>query len=174
MNSGEPKALRWGTGPTPVAPVLVALNDDGVVAIEFLDSAANAIDRLHARFPNALIQGELPADDPAVAAVQTMVTDGTPAPVRLAAAGTKFEHLVWSALLEIPPGKTRSYAEVAEAIGRPRAVRAVASACARNPVAVVVPCHRVVRTDGSLGGYAYGLAIKEHLLAVERQRAAAA
>lgn len=174
MKRGEPRDLRWGTVATPVGRVLVAVTDEGVAVVEFIGDPAQAPDRLRSRFPNASFSADLPTDSPEMTAVQAMVTDGTPAQIPVAAEGTPFQQLVWAALQDIPIGETHSYAEVAAAIGRPKAVRAVASACARNPVAVVVPCHRVVRSDGGLGGYAYGLAIKEHLLAVERQRAAAA
>jgi AraC family transcriptional regulator of adaptative response/methylated-DNA-[protein]-cysteine methyltransferase len=85
--------------------------------------------------------------------------------------GTAFQWRVWHALLAIPPGETRTYQQLAKSLGRPRAVRAVASACAANRVAVVVPCHRVIRTDGSLGGYRWGLPRKERLLEAERSLA---
>ena len=82
--------------------------------------------------------------------------------------GTAFQARVWSALREIPPGQTRTYSQVATAIGSPTAVRAVARACATNPVAVAIPCHRVIREDGDLAGYRWGLAVKRSLLASER------
>jgi AraC family transcriptional regulator of adaptative response/methylated-DNA-[protein]-cysteine methyltransferase len=84
--------------------------------------------------------------------------------------GTAFQKKVWDALMRIPAGQTRSYAQLASALGQPNAARAVASACARNKVAIVVPCHRVIRGDGSLGGYRWGLPLKQQLL--ERERAA--
>ena len=84
--------------------------------------------------------------------------------------GTPFQRAVWAALREIPPGCTATYAEVAARIGRPGAARAVARACAANPVALLVPCHRVVRGDGSIGGYRWGLPLKQRLL--DRERAA--
>uniref|UniRef100_UPI00202959BF methylated-DNA--[protein]-cysteine S-methyltransferase n=1 Tax=Actinotalea sp. C106 TaxID=2908644 RepID=UPI00202959BF len=90
---------------------------------------------------------------------------GTDLPVDLH--GTAFQARVWDALRRIPAGQTRSYTEVAEAIGAPTAVRAVASACGANPVALVIPCHRVVRSDGSLGGYRWGLEVKRRLLETE-------
>jgi AraC family transcriptional regulator of adaptative response/methylated-DNA-[protein]-cysteine methyltransferase len=90
--------------------------------------------------------------------------------VELDLVGTAFQKRVWDALMKIPNGQTRSYAELAAALDAPQATRAVASACARNKVAVVVPCHRVVRGDGSLGGYRWGLPLKQQLL--ERERAA--
>jgi O-6-methylguanine DNA methyltransferase len=88
---------------------------------------------------------------------------------RLAArAGTPFQRKVWRVLLKIPRGQTRSYAWVARQIGRPKAVRAVANACGANPVPILVPCHRVIASDGSLGGFGGGLALKKKLLALER------
>jgi AraC family transcriptional regulator of adaptative response/methylated-DNA-[protein]-cysteine methyltransferase len=86
---------------------------------------------------------------------------------------TAFQWRVWRALQEIPRGQTRSYAEVAEAVGRPRAARAVARACASNRVALLVPCHRVVRADGSVGGYRWGVSRKRRLLEAERTRSTA-
>jgi AraC family transcriptional regulator of adaptative response/methylated-DNA-[protein]-cysteine methyltransferase len=87
-------------------------------------------------------------------------------------AATAFQHRVWDALRQIPPGETRSYSEVAQSIGEPHAARAVGYACATNPVAVVVPCHRVIRSDGGLGGYRWGTDRKEALLAQEAASAA--
>ena len=84
--------------------------------------------------------------------------------------GTAFQKKVWDALMKIPPGETRSYAELAAQLGQPRAARAVASACAHNRVAVVVPCHRVIRGDGSPGGYRWGLPLKQRLLRREAAR----
>ena len=81
--------------------------------------------------------------------------------------GTVFQARVWSALRDIPPGQTRTYSDVARSIGRPTSVRAVARACAANPVALAIPCHRVIRSDGSLTGYRWGIAVKESLLASE-------
>jgi len=174
MNTDASTTLRWGTAATPVGHLLVAVGEAGLAAVEFVDDPAAAGDRLQARLPGATLKADLSTDDPRITEVRAMVIDGTPTALPVAAAGTEFQQAVWSALQDIPVGQTRSYSEVAAAVGRPRAVRAVASACARNPVAVVVPCHRVIRADGGLGGYAYGLTIKEHLLAVERQRAAGA
>ena len=92
---------------------------------------------------------------------------GNEVQVPLALVGTAFQKRVWDALMKIPRGQTRSYAELAASLGAPRAARAVASACAHNRVAVVVPCHRVIRGDGSLGGYRWGLDMKRGLLARE-------
>jgi AraC family transcriptional regulator of adaptative response/methylated-DNA-[protein]-cysteine methyltransferase len=84
--------------------------------------------------------------------------------------GTVFQRRVWEALRRIPRGETRTYGEIARQIGAPAAVRAVGSACGANPVALVVPCHRAVRTDGGLGGYAWGLGVKKRLLEIEKRR----
>jgi AraC family transcriptional regulator of adaptative response/methylated-DNA-[protein]-cysteine methyltransferase len=84
--------------------------------------------------------------------------------------GTVFQRRVWEALRRIPRGETRTYGEIAREIGAPAAVRAVGSACGANPVALVVPCHRAVRTDGGLGGYAWGLGVKKRLLEIEKRR----
>lgn len=83
--------------------------------------------------------------------------------------GTEFQKQVWNQLMEIPYGKTISYAELAQAIGNPKACRAVGSANGKNPIAIIVPCHRVIASDKSLGGYAYGLAVKQHLLKLEEE-----
>jgi len=84
--------------------------------------------------------------------------------------GTEFQHMVWDALRAIPAGQTRTYGELAQSIGRPKAVRAVGSACGRNLVAPIIPCHRALRSDGALGGYYYGLHIKQSLLTHESKR----
>jgi len=83
--------------------------------------------------------------------------------------GTAFQQQVWQALRLIPRGETRNYAEIARAINKPQATRAVGSACGANPVAVIIPCHRVLRSDGSLGGYRWGIERKQKLLEIERQ-----
>ncbi len=85
--------------------------------------------------------------------------------------GTAFQQAIWKELQRIPPGETRTYAEIAAAVGKPKAVRAAGSANGANNVAVLIPCHRVIRTDGGLGGYAYGVARKEKLLETERKNA---
>jgi AraC family transcriptional regulator of adaptative response/methylated-DNA-[protein]-cysteine methyltransferase len=96
--------------------------------------------------------------------------EGSLARVPLDIRGTVFQRRVWEELRRIPRGETRTYREIARAIGAPAAVRAVGSACGANPVALVVPCHRAVRTDGGLGGYAWGLPVKERLLETEKRR----
>jgi AraC family transcriptional regulator of adaptative response/methylated-DNA-[protein]-cysteine methyltransferase len=141
--------------------MLVAATDKGVCRLSFNETC----DDLAQRFPNAeLIEGgdEFSALLEQVIAAVEMPGDSRHIPLDVQ--GTAFQEAVWQALREIPPGETRSYAEIASAIGKPGAVRAVGSANGANHVAVLVPCHRVIRTDQTLGGYAYGLEIKRKLL----------
>jgi AraC family transcriptional regulator, regulatory protein of adaptative response / methylated-DNA-[protein]-cysteine methyltransferase len=160
--------VQFATVAVPLGRLLVAYTADGVCAVELGDDDATLEATLRADFANATIS-------PAPAGANAWVRDVAdrargrtpPGTVPLDVQGTAFQWKVWKALQRIPAGETRSYAEVARAIGRPAAVRAVASACARNPVALVVPCHRVVRSDGESGGYRWGAARKEHLLRVE-------
>lgn len=158
--------IRWAVIATSLGPMLVAATDRGVCRLAFNETGED----LAARFPKAMFsQGG--ADfarllEQVVAAVENpRSASAIPLDVR----GTAFQEAVWRELRRIPPGETRSYAEIAAAVGRPGAVRAAGSANGANPVAVLVPCHRVIRADGSLGGYAYGLAIKEALLKREKQ-----
>ncbi|MGQ0519872.1 MAG: methylated-DNA--[protein]-cysteine S-methyltransferase [Actinomycetota bacterium] len=147
--------------------VLVATTPEGVCLVRFLD--ARARDVLAAEFPAAAIE----RDDGALAEVAARVVaavagdDGPGAELPLDVRATAFQLRVWQALRAIPRGQTRSYAEVAATIGRPTAVRAVAGACAANPVALLVPCHRVVASDGSLAGYRWGTGRKRALLEAE-------
>lgn len=144
---------------TTLGPMLLAATDKGVCRLAFHEDAAD----LQARFPAAeLVEGAIPADLLALVLAQVEQGDGEEVP--LDTAGTPFQQRVWAQLRAIPKGETRSYAEIATAIGQPRATRAVGGANGANPVAVLVPCHRVVAADGSLGGYAWGEAIKRELL----------
>ena len=126
---------------------------------------------LHARFPKAHIRSADASFSKWVARVVRLVENpaaGLDLPLDVR--GTAFQMRVWDALRRIPAGKTASYTEVARRIGRPTAARAVAGACAANPVAIVIPCHRVVRTDESLSGYRWGVKRKAELLKRERSR----
>jgi AraC family transcriptional regulator of adaptative response/methylated-DNA-[protein]-cysteine methyltransferase len=162
VNGGAGVVIRWAVVPTALGNMLVAATDRGVCRLSFDEDDAD----LARRFPNARLEagGEdfarLLAD--VVAAVDTPLRgfDHIPIDVR----GTAFQEAVWRELRRIPAGETRSYAEIAAAVGRPGAVRAAGSANGANNVAVLIPCHRVVRSDGSLGGYAYGLERKAELL----------
>lgn len=161
---------RWTLQPTRLGLLAVAGGARGIRLVQF-GTDAGAIRRQLARWLPATPPLPAGADallDAAVAAIDAWPTAGAPpAPLPLDLHGSDFQLRVWRALLEIPWGGVRSYAEVAAAIGMPKAVRAVAGACAANRVAVLVPCHRVRRSDGSLGGYRWGLDGKRALLAAE-------
>ena len=123
---------------------------------------------LQDRFPRAELVGGDAAFERMVAQVVGLVeAPGRGLDLPLDIRGTAFQERVWQALRAIPPGKTATYAEIARAVGRPKAVRAVAQACAANPLAVAIPCHRVVRTDGDLSGYRWGVERKRQLIARE-------
>jgi AraC family transcriptional regulator of adaptative response/methylated-DNA-[protein]-cysteine methyltransferase len=155
------EAIRWTIATTSLGPLLIAATPRGLCRVAFDEDEA-ALTRL---FPLATIE----AGDPALAAMAARVVaqvespahdTGLPIDVR----GTAFQEAVWQALRTIPAGETRSYAQLAVLAGRPGAVRAAGTACGTNPVAVVVPCHRILRGDGAIGGYAYGPDRKRALL----------
>ena len=159
--------LRFATARTPLGAVLVAAGDHGVRDVLLGASAADVERELHETHPDAFI-----SRDPKLRRVAGGIL-GSPR-VELDMRGTAFQLEVWRKLLEIPRGETRTYTELAAELGRPRSVRAVAHACASNRIGVLVPCHRVVRTDGSLAGYRWGLERKRRLLEVEGAAASAA
>lgn len=148
--------------------LLVAATERGVCAVLFGDGDGALRSELAARFPSAAVE-DGDADLAHLAArIANLVDDPTrPRDIPLDLVGTAFQLEVWRALREIPIGETATYAEIARRIGAPRAVRAVGAACGKNPVAVVVPCHRVLRGDGALGGYRWGVDRKRDLLARE-------
>ena len=146
-----------------LGPGLVAATERGVCALRFGDGL---LAELEAEFKNAQLEEDKTVVAPYIAAVRAYLA-GEPLTLPLDLSPSAFQAKVWTALQGIPYGETRSYAEVAAAIGDPTAVRAVAGACAKNPVALAVPCHRVVRADGSLSGYRWGVARKKALLGRE-------
>ncbi len=153
---------------TPLGQLLIAATERGLCAVRLGDSAETLQAELQSEFPRADIQPDDAQLKPAVEALTRYLSGSNIAlnlPLDIQA--TAFQRRVWEALQAIPYGETRSYSDVAEAIAQPTAVRAVASACAANPVALVIPCHRVIRGDGSLSGYRWGLQRKETLLAQE-------
>lgn len=168
---GEGLSVRFAVGECGLGAVLVAATDRGVCAILLGDDAAALVADLEERFPAAdLVGGDAGFED-LVARVVALVEDPARAPdLPLDIRGTAFQERVWQALRQIPAGTTATYAEIARRIGRPQAVRAVAGACAANPLAVAIPCHRVVRTDGSLSGYRWGIDRKRALLLREQRR----
>jgi AraC family transcriptional regulator of adaptative response/methylated-DNA-[protein]-cysteine methyltransferase len=150
--------------------MLVGVTERGVCAVSFGDTDAGLEDALRRDFPRAeVVPGGPVHRDWIERIVQQLRGERSTADVPLDVHGTAFQWKVWKSLQDIPSGRTRSYSEVAAAIGRPKATRAVARACASNHVAVLIPCHRVVREDGALGGYRWGLDRKRRLLEVERR-----
>jgi AraC family transcriptional regulator, regulatory protein of adaptative response / methylated-DNA-[protein]-cysteine methyltransferase len=167
-DGGRGEQIRYAVIDSVLGSVVVAATEQGVCSVKLGSDVNGLVSELKMEFPLARIA----RDDEGlcdVAAVLDRATRGeggaTQLPLDLA--GTAFQIRVWEALRRIPPGETRTYSDVAEEIGAPRAVRAVASACAANEAALAIPCHRVIRRDGSLGGYRWGLSRKEALLAAE-------
>jgi AraC family transcriptional regulator, regulatory protein of adaptative response / methylated-DNA-[protein]-cysteine methyltransferase len=151
--------------------ILVAATRKGVAAILLGDDAEVLLRDLQDRFPKAnLIGGDKPFENVVARSIRLVEDPARAADLPLDVQGTVFQHKVWAALKSIPAGTTVSYADVAKSIGAPKSVRAVARACGANPVAVAIPCHRVVRTDGSLSGYRWGLERKRKLM--DREAAA--
>jgi len=165
---GDGATIRFALGQCSLGAILVAATDKGVCAIALGDDPATLLRDLQDRFPKAHLVGA----DRDFEALVARVVGFVEAPARgldlpLDLRGTAFQQRVWQALRKIPAGTTTTYTAVARRIGAPRSVRAVARAIAANPVAVAIPCHRVVRTDGSLSGYRWGVARKRELIARE-------
>ena len=168
---GAGEVIRTAFADCPFGRLLVGATDTGVCFIGFAEPDAALLGDLRQRFPRA----EVVADDAALADTVRSVLAFLDEPrlaldLPLDLRGTAFQQRVWRALRQIPPGETRTYGEVAAAIGDPRAVRAVARSCAANPVSLAVPCHRVIGKDGDLTGYRWGVPRKRVLL--EKERAA--
>ena len=160
--------IHFGIGDTSLGLVLVAISGRGVCSILLGDTRAGLTRELQGRFPRAQIERDdarLRAELAQVFAFVERPAAGLDLPLDLA--GTEFQLRVWRALTKIPSGKTASYAEVARSIDAPQAFRAVAQACGANPIALAIPCHRVVRNDGALSGYRWGVARKRALLELE-------
>jgi AraC family transcriptional regulator, regulatory protein of adaptative response / methylated-DNA-[protein]-cysteine methyltransferase len=161
---GKAEQIAYTLTDSPLGRMLVAATERGMCALRF-GKDDMLIRELQSEYPHATLVSNRRAVAPYVrAALDHLSGRNARLDLPLDAQGTAFQLRVWKALREIPYGQTRSYAQIAEAIGEPRAVRAVARACATNPVAVVVPCHRVVRNDGALSGYRWGVERKRALL----------
>lgn len=171
---GAGLVVRYASAPTALGYVLVAATDKGICRIAFGDEPAALADELRAEFSNARLAEDAARIAPFIARVEAYLggeQERVELPLDIAA--TAFQQRVWDALQRIPYGETRSYSQIAEVVGAPRAVRAVASACASNPVALAIPCHRVVQKGGALAGYRWGLQRKAALLAAEASHGAA-
>jgi AraC family transcriptional regulator of adaptative response/methylated-DNA-[protein]-cysteine methyltransferase len=169
MTPGEYRAggrgveISYATFPTPVGDMLIGATDRGICFLQF----GVGVETLQAEFPAASLRQAQPREQLREWAKRIAEFVASDFPVALT--GTPFQMKVWEFLRSIPRGETRSYAQVAAAIGHKSAVRAVASACASNRVALLVPCHRVIREDGGMGGYRWGVERKQALLAAERK-----
>ena len=178
MTPGEYKALgggltiRWGLHATPFGPSLVATTERGVCWLSFAEEedGRDALAEMAAAWPAARLVGDADATRPVAA--RAFRWDGKDRePLRLLMKGTNFQIKVWEALLRIPAGAVVSYEDVARAIGQPTAMRAVGAAVGRNPVCVLIPCHRVIQKSGIIHNYRYGVPRKRALLAWEQGRA---
>jgi AraC family transcriptional regulator of adaptative response/methylated-DNA-[protein]-cysteine methyltransferase len=169
---GQGAHIRYSFATSALGRLLVAATDRGVCSVQLGDTEAVLEAALRRQYPRATFERDERSLRPTLAAILAHLDGGVrQLDLPLDVAATAFEWRVWKALREIPYGQTRSYAEVAEAVGQPRAARAVAQACAHNRVALLVPCHRVVRGDGSAGGYRWGESRKRRLLAQEKAQA---
>ena len=166
-DGGKGATIHWAVVSTSLGDMLVASTVKGVCRLSF----AEGIDALTRRFPNAeLVEGASAFADLLAQVVAAVEAPGDFSHIPLDVKGTAFQEACWRELQRIPAGETRTYAQLAAAVGKPKAVRAAGSANGANNVAVLIPCHRVIRTGGGLGGYAYGLEIKRKLLEKERAR----
>lgn len=174
-SGGDGEDIRWSIVDTALGQAIVATTARGICMVELGEDADALVRTLNVEFPRARLQQVDAGRDEFLAPRVRAVADAlagkrarAPDKIPVDLIGTAFQKRVWDALMKIPQGETRSYAELAAALDAPKAARAVASACAHNRVAIIVPCHRVIRGDGSLGGYRWGLALKQRLLGRER------
>ena len=182
---GAGLTIRYACHATPLGSALVAVTPRGVLGLRFIDppvAAEDALDDLRRQWPQARMEEDATVTRPVVdhlaGRFPAVGTGGdvpgagasTVAPLSVLALGTNLQIRVWEALLQVPEDRVVTYSEVARAAGRPRAARAVANAVGRNPVAVLIPCHRVLRATGELGGYRWGTTRKRALLAREAAR----
>lgn len=171
-SGGAGLVMRFGTADTPFGRIFAAASARGITRLAFIDGEGDAEKALASErqtWPHARFEEDSEAAARIAAALFKPGAAGA-APLRLAPHGTNFQIKVWQALLAIPPGAVATYSAIARAIGAPRAARAVGSACGANPIALLIPCHRVLRETGALGGYAFGLSRKRALIAWEGAR----
>lgn len=168
---GRGATIRFAVGQCTLGAILVAASQWGICTISLGDDPQILLESLQDRFPNATLVGADPEFEKTVAQVIAHV-DGPSGTLDLPLdiQGTAFQQRVWQELREIPCGQTRTYTQIAQSLGRPRAIRAVARACASNQIAIAIPCHRVIRTDGALSGYRWGIDRKAKLIAAEKSQ----
>jgi AraC family transcriptional regulator of adaptative response/methylated-DNA-[protein]-cysteine methyltransferase len=176
-SGGAGETIAYAFRNTALGPLLMAATERGVCFAQFGKSEQSLIEQLKGEFPKAMVREsdatQSPALDAWIAALEAHIDGSAPRPdVPLDLRGTAFQIRVWRFLLNVPEGDLLSYTEVASGIGAPKSVRGAASACAANRIAILVPCHRVLRSDGGLGGYRWGLERKRVLIDHERARRA--
>ena len=167
-HAGDVSTVRYAVGECSLGLVLVALSDKGICAILLGDAARELVRELQQRFPHSeLVDGGADFEVVLDKVVGFIEAPQGELELLLDFHGTAFQQRVWQALTRIPVGSTASYTDIARRIGAPKSVRAVAQACGANAIAVAVPCHRVIRNDGALSGYRWGVERKQALLARE-------
>lgn len=166
---GKTQVICYSMGSCALGQLLVAWSDRGICAVGLADTPDQLILSLQADFADHSLQNINPVDSPYFSTVHRFieVPSASPPDLPLDLIGTAFQRRTWQALTNIPPGQTLSYAQLARNAGKPSAVRAVANACGANRIAILVPCHRVVCSDGTPGGYRWGSDRKQALLALE-------
>src|SRR5580700_2729169 len=170
--AGRDLTIRWGVEATPLGSAVLAATDRGLCVVSFVDGDAErqAEGILRDRWPEATLQRAPPAVRRYGVELRARLDGRVDHPLPLVLRGTDFQIHVWEALIRVPPGRVLAYADLARAAGEPRAVRAVASAVAANPIAYLVPCHRVIRSTGAFGQYRWGTVRKTAMLGLERAR----
>lgn len=165
FQDGAPnETIYFALAQTSLGAICVAQSAKGVCFVQFSDDPMSTLEQLQKTFPHAMLQGADTSFDTTVAQVVGLVDHANPTSISLDARGTVFQKKVWDALQHIPLGQTWSYQQLAEHINMPSSVRAVANACAQNNIALLVPCHRVVRSNGDMSGYRWGVVRKVALL----------
>lgn len=171
-NKGKQVHIEYGVHPTPLGSMFVAITQRGVCRAEFMDfnNIEELLDDLRNSWPCSSIEENVASTRHVIDAFFGNDTTVKQGPLSLHVAGTNFQIAVWRALLKIPPGAVASYAQVATALGAPRSARAVGNAIGANPVALLIPCHRVIQQSGALGGYRWGVTKKRMVQTWERMR----
>ncbi|GDX05836.1 bifunctional DNA-binding transcriptional regulator/O6-methylguanine-DNA methyltransferase Ada [Buttiauxella sp. A111] len=168
---GERTVIQFVVGSCRLGEFLVAQSERGICAILLGNDGQTLVNELESLFPNsALVAGDELFSQRVARVVSVLEHPSQPFSLPLDIQGTAFQQQVWQALREIPVGQTASYRDIAQRIGKPQAVRAVAGACAANKLAVIIPCHRVVRNDGAISGYRWGVERKRQLLEIEAEQ----
>lgn len=170
-NKGFSETLYFALGECVLGHVIVVRSEKGVCAIHFGDDPVQLLNTIQQIFSNANLVGQDEVFNRTVSQIVALIQNAsTSHQLPLDIRGTEFQQKIWNALRSIPYGETRTYQEIAQKVHLPKAVRAVANACASNNIALAIPCHRVVRTDGSLSGYRWGIERKQQLLNLESEK----